>query len=592
MRPRDFQDVLSRVPGARQSGDSWTAPCLAPGHKTPEKHLTLRDAGDKALVTCQGGRHDYRAICSALGFTSLKYSDNGGGGSVPHGEARTRGQIDCVYSYVDAHGKPFECVRFKNPKGFAQRQPDGKGDYVWSLVGIEPTLYRQDELAAAIAKGDLVYFVEGEKDVDRLRGLGLVATTNPMGAGKWDEAYSQALRGADMVIIPDNDKAGRAHVQKVARSCCGIARRVRLLELPVGDKGDVSDWLDQGHTVDELKQLAAQCPDYAPPAHSGAHFRLTRLADLLEEPAEDVSWLWERTLPTFGLSLLAAKPKVGKSTLARCLALNVSRGESFLGRATSPGPVVYLALEEKRSEVKAHFERMGATDEPIFIHVGSAPETALAELKAVIAETKAVLAIVDPLLRLVRLRDGNDYAEVTRELEPLLMLARETGCHILAVHHLGKGEREGGDSILGSTALFATVDAALLMKRRDAGRTLESIQRYGEDIPRMALGFASLTGTLTALGSVEEMETQQTAGAICDALAEHEKTEKEIREELGGNTGLTGRALRWLRDEGYVKREGSGKRNDAYRYFLVSRFSICDKQEKLEKRETADLLEV
>lgn len=87
-RPRNFEDILSKLPGVRQSGDTWTAPCLAPGHKTPAGHLTLKDAGDKALVTCQGGRHSYADICQILGFTSLTYSDDGIGGDTTIGQGR------------------------------------------------------------------------------------------------------------------------------------------------------------------------------------------------------------------------------------------------------------------------------------------------------------------------------------------------------------------------------------------------------------------------------------------------------------------------------------------------------------------------
>lgn len=86
-RPRNFEDILSRLPDARQSGDSWTASCPAPGHKTPAGHLTLKDAGDKALITCQGGKHSYQDICQALGFSSLTYSDKGIGGDITNGKA-------------------------------------------------------------------------------------------------------------------------------------------------------------------------------------------------------------------------------------------------------------------------------------------------------------------------------------------------------------------------------------------------------------------------------------------------------------------------------------------------------------------------
>jgi RecA-family ATPase len=68
-------------------------------------------------------------------------------------------------------------------------------------------------------------------------------------------------------------------------------------------------------------------------------------------------------LPSGGFSLVAAKPKVGKSTFARCLGLSVACGEPFLGRRTQQGAVIYLALEEKRAEVRKHFQAMGATGE-------------------------------------------------------------------------------------------------------------------------------------------------------------------------------------------------------------------------------------
>lgn len=85
-RPQNFEDILLRLPGARQSGDNWTAPCPLSGHKTPAGHLTLRDVGDKALVTCQGGKHSYRNFCEFWGFDSLTYSDNGIGGDTTIGQ--------------------------------------------------------------------------------------------------------------------------------------------------------------------------------------------------------------------------------------------------------------------------------------------------------------------------------------------------------------------------------------------------------------------------------------------------------------------------------------------------------------------------
>ena len=88
------------------------------------------------------------------------------------------------------------------------------------------------------------------------------------------------------------------------------------------------------------------------------------------------------------------------------------------------------------------------------------------------------------------------------------MLARETGAHVLCVHHAGKSEREGGDSILGSTAIFAAVDTALMMKRTERYRTVSSVQRYGEDLPETVLRFDSAT-RMVSLGESKEQEEEK-----------------------------------------------------------------------------------
>jgi len=172
-------------------------------------------------------------------------------------------KIDAMYHYTDANGRPFEVVRTA-PKGFYQRRPDGEGGYVNNLKGIVPTLYHQNKLRRAIDNAEPLYLVEGEKDVKRLEALGLVATTNPMGAGKWHDGYSKALSGADLIIIPDNDSPGRNHANQVAKSCYGIAKRVRVLELPSEFK-DASDWLDNVGDIEQLRRLVVSCPEYELP---------------------------------------------------------------------------------------------------------------------------------------------------------------------------------------------------------------------------------------------------------------------------------------------------------------------------------------
>lgn len=150
--------------------------------------------------------------------------------------------IIATYDYKDESGKLlYQMVRYE-PRNFRQRRPDGNGDWIWNLDGVRRVLYRLPELLCS-NKDEWVFVVEGEKDVERLYDEGLVATTCPMGAGKWDDNYSEFLNDRKLVaIIPDNDDSGRRHAKEVAESLVRVGVKARILELPgLPDKGDVSD---------------------------------------------------------------------------------------------------------------------------------------------------------------------------------------------------------------------------------------------------------------------------------------------------------------------------------------------------------------
>jgi predicted ATP-dependent serine protease len=302
---------------------------------------------------------------------------------------------------------------------------------------------------------------------------------------------------------------------------------------------------------------------------TGNSMVLTRLADLFSEPDEVISWQWEGILPVGGFSVVASKPKTGKSTIARNLALCTARGETFFEQGVNQGAVIYYALEEKKAEVKRHFRDMGAQgDEPIYIYAGGASLDALREVYEAVKTIKPVLIIIDPLFRLAKVKDGNDYIQVTEALDPLLRLARETGSHVLCVHHTGKGERAGGDSVLGSTAIFSSVDTLLIMKRHERYRTIQSIQRYGTDLEETTLHFDMDSRTLSIGKSREEEDIGSMKDAIGDFLSNREEpaTEPEIMADVEGRTGLKRKALRELVKDGTVDRQGKGGKGDPFKY--------------------------
>jgi hypothetical protein len=181
-----------------------------------------------------------------------------------------------------------------------------------------------------------------------------------------------------------------------------------------------------------------------------------------------------------------------------------------------------------------------------------------------------VLIEVDPLFRFSQMktvRDGNEYVQVTAAMEPLHAFARDNGAHVNAVHHAGK-RGEGGDSVLGSTALFASVDTLMLMKRAEKYRTLSTIQRYGADLDETTLEYDTETRTLSA--GVPRSEADQAAAgkAILEYLTTQTDPveERVIHEAVEGRKAVKVKALRKLVSDKKVNRTGAGGKGDPYRY--------------------------
>jgi hypothetical protein len=305
--------------------------------------------------------------------------------------------------------------------------------------------------------------------------------------------------------------------------------------------------------------------------------RCVSAAELLAEPEEQIVWLVDGLLPAGGLSLMVAKPKVGKSTLARTLAIAiVDPGARFLDRRVTNGPVLLLALEEKRADVRRHLEALGLQGEhPLHIHVGAVPvgngpKPSLTDRVAWLADevrrVNASLVLIDPLARFAGVRKIEDYAEITAATEPLIALAHTTGVHISCTHHAGKGERDGIDAPLGSQALGGFVDTLLVLRRYPDGlRAVESIQRSGTDLPPTAIVLTE-AGAVQSAGELKAHRLAELVEQIRIAVTEAPRTEEELKDNLGGDRAAVSEALRLAVTTGVIKRTGAGKRGDPFKY--------------------------
>jgi hypothetical protein len=187
--------LLSRLRDVRQTANEWDAFCPANDDENPSLGIAVTENGTVLLI-CRSQECSADQICKALGLSTreLFASQNG----------KPRMNIVAEYKYVDTDGNLlYEVVRL-DPKDFRQRRPDPTGKYGWSwnLKGVKRLLYRLPQVLRAVADGQTVYVVEGEKDADKLAELGLTATTNSGGAGKWSRAYSETLHMAHVSFSP------------------------------------------------------------------------------------------------------------------------------------------------------------------------------------------------------------------------------------------------------------------------------------------------------------------------------------------------------------------------------------------------------
>ena len=268
--------VLSRLDSVKRSGSGWTAKC--PTHDDNTASLAIGEGDDGGvLLHCHAGC-EFAAIVKSLGLAmaDVMPPENGSG--------KSKMKIVAEYDYRDECGELlYQAVRL-DPKDFRQRRPKEGGGWVWKLEKTRRVLYRLLELLAADPTRP-VFVPEGEKDVDRLGSLDVVATCNVGGAGKWRQEYCEHLRGRHVVVLADNDAAGRKHAEQVAGMLQGIAASVRVLYLPdLPEKGDVSDWLDAGGDADKLLALARATAEWKPTAAETTTTSQTTTTEPTPEP--------------------------------------------------------------------------------------------------------------------------------------------------------------------------------------------------------------------------------------------------------------------------------------------------------------------
>jgi hypothetical protein len=247
-----------------------------PNHSTEDRSLsiTLSDKADGGFIVKSFANDDWR-LCKNYVLEKLglpKFQPKGR----PHNSediarliqeavASQRKTSDkafvAAYDYRDNDGTLlYQVLRYENPKRFGHRQPDGHGGWIYKGTH-KRVIYRWCELSEFPSA--TAFVCEGEKDADNVATLGICATT--VASGKWTDDCIQALDGRDCWILEDNDDTGRRKALEAAKLLHPVANSVKIIRLPgLPEGGDVSDWLDAGHTKAEPEDVCYSTPDWEP----------------------------------------------------------------------------------------------------------------------------------------------------------------------------------------------------------------------------------------------------------------------------------------------------------------------------------------
>ena len=527
-----IEEFLSHFKNVRKTTNGWQACC--PAHEDKKASLSISVKEEKILLYDHAGC-SHEAILEAAGLKAKDlFLDSKPSGLKP--------EISAIYEYTDEKGETlFQTIRFI-PKDFRQRRPNGQGGWEWNLKGVRLVPYRLPDLL----KNSRICIVEGEKDADNLWKHGLPATCNPMGAGKWHVEWSKLFEGKEVVILPDLDEPGRKHAFDVGKKLFGHALHIKIIELPKKPHvKDVSDWFTQGGTKDELLKLIAEAKEWRPP---GAKPPLPVLkaftaSDLEEMIFPDPKWAVPGLLPE-GLTILAGRPKRGKSWMGLGLALAVASGGKALGRIdVEKGDALYLALEDNPRRLQNRLAILKDQDSklPSRLHlVTEFLPLQMGGMQSLLIwldkHPKTHLVVIDTLGRILPSGKGNNnqFVDDYQFIGKLQKLAIDRGIAFLIIHHIRKeGAEYALDRVAGTTGITGAADSVWVL---DTGKPPASaiLHVTGRDIEAQEIALKFDMGFWSIMGEAREVLISEERREILSLVSEKGPiSPKEIAEFLG-----------------------------------------------------------
>ena len=556
--PRWSAQVIAQALGWAWAESPGEYQGLCPLHESSGTHkynAGVKQAQDGVIFHCFASGCTYDAYKAYLKGVGLE----------PNQRTTTRQEV-IRYAYQDASGHTvYWNIRY-HPKDFRMAHPGANGD-VFGVKGIPRVVYRLPDVLENVA---VLFFCEGEKDVETLERLGLRATCIAGGANGWSpyvDRYAQQLAGQDLVLLPHNDEAGRRLMTEVLASMQTGAKRVRVVTLP-GDKPgwDVTDWVQAGGTAEALWALVEGV------SQAQVDTAIVEIAaiDLMAMHFPPIKW-YAAGLLHEGMVLFGGKSKRGKSWIMMNLALSVATGGNVFGHYEVPRPVkvLYCALEDgpRRTQRRMAMIDKDADFSRIKFAFRMPPlENGGIDYIARHIKNGYEVVVVDVLAHVETAgKNGlRDYHEVYRTFAPLQALRSEYQFAMVMVTHLRKAESEEVfDNLHGSVAYQGAQDALWVMERKQGEDTALLHLRDKDAEDKIAELKFDGAGIWSFIGEGEDhAETTEESGIIKLLLEEAKPMGiKDIMLALGmhpGRYAAIRKRLQRMASKGFVIRTERG----------------------------------
>lgn len=473
-------DILHRLDGVRGSGVQYSALCPVHGDQKASLSVGL-GADGRILLKCHAGCTTDE-ILDVLGLQTsdlfAEVTPVQAFQPVAPQNRTPQGKLwkEAAYDYRDETGAAtLRKVKIRHPDGgkhFYWLHLDGH-EWKKGRGGRKPMLY-----TSGIETPNMSVVVEGEKDVETIGGLNWPAVTTPDGAGgKWSKLYTEELSGKEIAIIPDNDEPGRKFAETCASELFGHAANVRIADLrklwtDIPAHGDVTDYLESGHTWESVVELICNTPvlDRAPKAAALNDSPKPLLLQASAVPYSPPRWTLAPYFQQGKGTLVQGDNGSGKTAFMCAIAAHITTGRPLLGmRIDAPGPVLILSVEDDLPVLRGRIEADGGDlSKCYFMNNAEGLSFISPEIETAVKTIGAKMIVFDPFQAFlgsgVDMFRGNETRPV---LAKLFAMCDRNNCSCAIIAHMGKSSSDKSpvNRALGSVDIPAAMRSIIQVGR-------------------------------------------------------------------------------------------------------------------------------